>query len=189
MERGRGSPSRVLLASAALVLTALPASADEARPPVEGPRVRVTLASSGRKQTGRLLDVNDDVLVLGKEKSGGVERLKIPRLDVSTLEVSERRSRKGHGAAIGALVGAGVAVAVGVAAGESCPAQRGVLDICFSRGETALLTGILTVPLGALVGALASHGERWRVADPARFSLGVGPGPGGGVAARVALRF
>jgi hypothetical protein len=174
--------------SAALVLTALAASAEEQRPS-EGPRVRVTLASSGKRHTGRLLDVNDDVLVLGEEKGNGVERLRISRLDVSILEVSERRSRRRHGAAIGILVGAGVAVAVGFAAGESCPTQPGLLNICFSRAETALLTGILTVPLGALVGALASHGERWRVADPARFSLGVGPGPGGGVAARVALRF
>jgi hypothetical protein len=154
--------------------------------------MRVTLASSGKRHTGRLRDANDDVLVLGREKADGVERLRIPRLDVSTLEVSEQRSRKGHGAVIGALVGVGVAVAVGIVEGESCSVRStgsSLFNICFSRTETALLTGILTVPLGALVGAVVSPGEKWRLADPARFSLGVGPGPGGGVAARVALRF
>lgn len=187
------------LLSVALVLAPLPARASEQDP--GGSRVRVTLASSGKKIVGQLLEVNDEILVLGERRDNQLERRQIERWDVSRVEISERRSRKGTGAMIGMLTGVATAIAVGMAAGENCPdhpegeANWGNFDqalaanLCFSHTETGLLTGLFTLPLGGLVGALVMPGELWRPTDLSHLSMGVGPAPGGGVAARVTLRF
>jgi hypothetical protein len=174
---------------------ARPAAADEVNP-APGTRVRVTTAR--KRVVGRVLAVRDDLLLL--ERDGKRDPLKIRRPDVLRVEVSERRSARGRGASIGFLVGLGGAIALGVLAGESCPAppdhngwdtfaETLNSNLCFGRAETALLAGIVTVPLGTLLGAAVAHGERWRPLNASRVSFAVGPVRGGGAGVRLAIAF
>jgi hypothetical protein len=185
-----------------VALVGLPseAPAEEARWVGAGSRVRVTLLSSGDRIVGQLVEAGDDDLVLRRQKGDQVERLRVPHLDVAKLEVSDRRSRKSLGAGIGVLVGVGTAVVVGLAAGESCsppPAENSLLtfsqtlnsNLCIDRADAALLTAIVTIPVGALLGAVIAPGESWRPVDDRDLMLRVGAAPGGGVSARVAFRF
>ncbi|MCG6926800.1 MAG: hypothetical protein LJF30_16005 [Acidobacteria bacterium] len=177
-----------------------PSLAQDARRVETGSRVRLTLLSSGKKVVGRFVEANDDTLVLHRKGDDDLDLFRVPRRDVVKVEVSERRSRKGAGAGYGALAGIGAAIVVGLIAGESCsppPAENSWLtfteslasSLCFGRTETALLTGVLTVPAGALLGAAVAPGERWRPVDGGAASVSLGPTPGGGVAARLTLRF
>jgi hypothetical protein len=165
-----------------------------------GSRVRITLLSSGKRFVGRLVEAKEHELILRRKEDDKSDPLSVSRLDIKRLEVSERPSRRGFGAAIGAAAGVGAAVVVGVTAGESCPdhpSENSLLtfsqslssSLCFGRGETALLTALLTVPLGALLGTAIAPGELWQPVDERTLALGVGLSPGGGVSARVTLRF
>jgi hypothetical protein len=49
--------------------------------------------------------------------------------------------------------------------------------------------GILTVPLGALVGALMAPGEKWHRVGVGELSVGATASRGNGVGLQVALRF
>lgn len=184
------------------VLVGLAAGATAAEPSRIGPgsRVRVTLLSSGKRVVGRLVEAKEHELILRRKEDDETDPLTVPRLDIKRLEVSERPSRRGFGAAIGAAAGVGAAVIVGVAAGESCPgrpSENSLLtfsqslssSLCFNRGETALLTALLTVPLGALLGAAMAPGELWQPVGDPDLALGIGLSPDGGVSARVTLRF
>jgi hypothetical protein len=128
------------------------------------------------------------------------ETLDIRRADVLGLEVSQRPSRRGRGAGLGALVGLGAAVAIGVAGGEDCvstpgPATWGNFtekldsNLCFSRTEAGFLSGILTVPAGALLGALIAPGEKWRPAGAAELAVQAGASREGGLTVRVTVGF
>jgi hypothetical protein len=199
----RRNVSRAVMAlcfCAVLVGLSSEAPAGEASWVGAGSRVRVTLLSSGDRIVGRIVEADDDAIVLRRQKGDQIERLRVPRLDIRKLEVSQRRSRRGRGAGIGALVGVGTAVVLGVVAGESCsppPTENSLLtfsqsldsSLCFSHAETALLTAIVTIPVGALLGAAIAPGESWRPVDDHHLMLSVGPASGGGVSARVTLRF
>jgi hypothetical protein len=135
---------------------------------------------------GRLVEVEGATIVLDREKHGGPERLSVARRDVVAFEVSERRSKKGKGAWIGAVAGLGAAVVIGVVEGQDCHAGD---IVCFSPGTTALLSGILTVPAGALVGAAVAPGEKWRPAPVSGLSVQPVAARGGGLGVRVAIGF
>jgi hypothetical protein len=173
----------------ALVLGTIPlaAGANDGEESRTGPRVRVTQASSRERTVGRLLEQTDEVLVLEKGSAGGGDLVRIPRSDVAHSEVSVRRGRKRMGAAIGALAGALVAVVVIASDDSGC--SSGGYAPCFSQGEATAMAGALTVPAGALIGALLAPGEKWKEDSLSRFAVGLGPAPGGGLAARVALSF
>jgi hypothetical protein len=151
------------LLTSVLVLATLaagpPASAEETTASVAGPRVRVTTAKG--RLVGRVVAVHGETLVL--ERSGRADTLEIHRPEMLALEMSERPGRRGRGAAIGALVGIGAAVAIGVLGGDTCTASPGPAgdlieridsSLCFGHAETAFLSGILTIPLGALLGGI-----------------------------------
>jgi hypothetical protein len=172
------------------------AAAEETTASVADPRVRVTTAEG--RLVGRVVTVRGETLVF--ERAGRADTLEIRRPEILALEVSERPSRRGRGAAIGALVGVGAAVAIGVAGGDTCTASPGPADwgnlterinsnLCFGHAETALLSGILTVPLGALVGVAIAPGEKWRPVGMNQLSVGATASRGGGVGLRVTLRF
>ena len=110
----------------------------------------------------------------------------VPRTAVTRVEESLRPGRKGHGALIGAAVGVGAAAILGVAAGDDC--SRDEL-LCYSHGEVALVSAALLVPLGAVIGALASPGERWGpVAAGHRVGVSLVP-VRGGVRASISVAF
>ncbi len=172
------------------------ASAEETTASAVGPRVRVTTAKG--RLVGHVVTVRGETLVF--ERAGRADTLEIRRPEILALEVSERPSRRGRGAAIGALVGIGAAVAIGVAGGDTCTGSPGPADwgnfteklnsnLCFSHTETAALSGILTIPLGALLGLAIAPGEKWRPAGVGELSVHAGPSPGGGVGVRLTIGF
>ncbi len=167
--------------------------AGESDAPRTGPRVRITLASSGKRFVGRLVEQNEEILLLEKGRRKEPELVRIPRYDVARFERRVRRSRKGRGVGVGFLVGAAVAVGVGYAGGNDCIEDAVGFDnlsnILCSRTDKTLALGLLTVPLGVLLGAAITPGEQWRSESPPRVAVGAGPAPGGGVFARVAVRF
>jgi hypothetical protein len=173
-----------------------PAGAEDGAATLQGPRVRVTTAKG--RLVGRVVTVRGEALVL--ERAGRAETIEIQRPEMLALEMSTRPGRRGRGAAIGALVGIGAAVAIGVAGGDTCTASPGPADwgnliekinsnLCFGHAETALLSGILTVPLGALLGVAIAPGEKWRPAGVGELSVQAGPSPGGGVGVRLTVGF
>ena len=168
---------------------ALPGDSD---PPPTTPRVRVTLVSSGKRIVGDLVEQNESALFIQKGRKDP-KRITILRSDVATLERSVRPSRKGRGLGIGLLVGAGVAVGVGLASGNDCVADATGFDnlnnILCSPTQKSVAVGLLTVPLGMLLGAVVAPGEQWRPEGLPSVAVGVGSAPAGGVSAQVAVRF
>jgi hypothetical protein len=177
-----------------------PASAGEPWPVVAGPRVRVTApAVSGKRFVGTLLAMDETTLTLRPQK--GKDVLEVPRNAITRIELSRRPSRRGKGAGIGALVGLGAAVIIGLAAGDDCgslpepaPGWAGFTDalnrnLCMDKAETAVMSAILTVPTGALIGMAAAGGEKWVRTTPDRFSVAVKPVRTGGIGATVSVRF
>lgn len=173
-----------------------PAEAEKTTASARGPRVRVTTAKG--RLVGRVVTVRGETLVL--QRAGRADTLEIHRPEMLALEISERPSRRGRGAAIGALVGLGAAVAIGVVGGEDCVSVPGPADwgnftdklnsnLCLSHAETTLLSGILTVPLGALLGVAIAPGEKWRPIGVNQLSVGATASRSGGVGLQVTLRF
>jgi hypothetical protein len=160
-----------------------PARAEDAKAVAPGSRVRVT--TSDHRFVGRLAALRGETIILEREKG---ETLEIHRAEVLGLEVSQRRGRKLKGAAIGLLVGLGAAAAIGVAGSDDC-SGRSSGSLCFGPAEVTAISGILTVPVGALLGALIAPGEKWRPAGVADLSVQAGPSRGGGFGVRVAVGF
>ena len=176
------------------------APAEEPATPAVGIRVRVTApAVSGERLVGTLVRMDETTLTLRAGKGKGT--LEVPRAAIIRLEVSRSRSRKGEGAGIGMLVGIGAAVAVGLGAGGGCESvavpdpwlfglsERLDRNLCVGKGEAALLTSLVTIPVGALIGYAAAPGERWVATTPDRLRLAVAPVRGGGVGATLSVRF
>lgn len=146
-----------------------PVRAAEEKPPQS--RIRVTTVKG--RTVGALAEVRGETLVLERPRGERVERVEIRKAEIVVLERSERRSHKGTGAMIGALAGVGAGVVFGLLAGDECQSVPGPAtlsnlvdklnsNLCFSRGDTMVMGGILFVPLGALVGYAVAPGEKWK---------------------------
>ena len=114
----------------------------------ESQRSRIETRSSSRSAERLSVDASGlDVRLI----DGSAER--VPYSDVRTIQFRDG----GQGALDGALIGLGVALGLGVL-GAIDPGDGFLVD---SRGEAfgfvALLTGIVTVPAGALIGAIRGH--------------------------------
>ncbi len=170
------------------VLGARPAGAEGVDEPGATPRVRVTTAHG--QFTGRLVAVRGWTIDLEQAQKGKLLTVQISRADILGLEVSRRSSRKGRGLAAGFLAGAGAAIVIGltVPCGGVCASgDGGCYDIhCV---DTALLSGLLTLPLGACLGYSLAPGEGWRPADVTELSLQPVMPRGGGVGIRLAIGF
>lgn len=149
-----------------------------------GSRVRVTTASD--RLVGRFVELRGETLVLARDARGETETLRVDRREVVTIELSEHRSRKGSWAARGALAGVLAAIVVGVAAGDDCSSGD---SLCFDHGTVALGTAILSVPVGALVGAAVAPGEKWRPVPVEGLSVRPVAARGGGVGVQLAIGF
>jgi hypothetical protein len=176
-----------LLVPAFFVIVSLPAGnilADEPAPLALGTRLRVT---ADQILVGRLVAQDEQSLTL--QVKPGKAPVVVPRERITTLERSLRPSQKGTGAATGALVGALFSAFLGAAAGGDCP-RHSVDSICIPAYGVALVSSIVLVPLGTLVGLVAAHGERWEVVSGHhRLALRVAPTRSGGMTASVSLRF
>ncbi len=187
---------RWLVLGLATLVAAPPALAEEATLPA-GRRVRVTTPSG--RLVGRFVAIEGESLVLAPAKGGGTEPLTLRRSDVLELEVSVRPSRRGKGAMIGALAGLAAAVVIGVAGGEDCPSSgpntwdnfsRNLnSSLCLTHTQAGLLSGVLAVPAGALLGAAIAPGERWRPVGVDRFAVRPTVPRAGGVGLEVAIGF
>jgi hypothetical protein len=150
---------------------------------VLGTRLRVT---ADQIVVGRLVAQDEKTLTL--MINHGRDRAVVPRVRITTLERSLRPSKKGTGAATGAAIGALSAALFGLMAGGDC--SDGLDIICIPPYGVALVSSIVLVPLGALVGVVAAHGERWEmVSGDHRVAVRVAPTRSGGMTAAVSLRF
>lgn len=150
-------------------------------PPAPGSRIRVTAPGVlGKRVVGQFVAVDADTLRV--QPQGTTEAVEVPRAAITRLELSSRPSRRGKGAGLGFLVGLGAAVAIGASADDDC-------WLCFSKPTTGLLAGVLTVPLGTLLGVALAPGERWETYPPERVRVAIGPARSGGVRAAVSVRF
>jgi hypothetical protein len=185
------------LTLSSLVLVLLPfahADAAEAAAPV-GPRVRVTAPDTDTPRlVGTLVGEDADSLRIDI----GRRVVRLPRSAVTQLEFSQAPSRRGRGATIGFLSGAAAGLALGYAMGENPDDGREFCTFggCATFGPffpdkptSALLAGGFFGLVGAGVGALVAHGERWEAQPEQRVKFSLAPAPGRGVAARVAIRF
>lgn len=149
-----------------------------------GTRLRVTRAN-GESIAGQLAALDEGYFTLEqRDASGKVKQVVVSREKVERIEISRAPSRKWRGAGIGFLVGAASGAAVGYAAGSDCGNGQ---FLCFSRGPLAGVLGVFFGGLGAGIGAVAAHGEKWETIGPAHLSVSVIPvrrGAGIGVAAR-----
>jgi hypothetical protein len=150
---------------------------------VLGTRLRVT---ADQIVVGRLVAQDEQSLTL--MINHGRDRAVVPRELIITLERSLRPSQKGTGAATGAVIGALSAALFGLMAGGDCPTHS-VDIICIPPYGVALVSSIVLVPLGTLIGVVAAHGERWEVVSGHRLAVRVAPKRGGGITAAVSLRF
>jgi hypothetical protein len=157
------------------------ALADELPPLAVGTRLRVT---TDHRLVGRLVAQDERSLTLQIQENKAP--VVVPRTAISRVEESLRPGRKGRGALIGAALGAGAAAVLGVAAGDDCSGDE---LLCYSHGEVALVSAALLVPLGTLIGALASPGERWRpVSSGHRVGVSLAP-VRGGIRASISVAF
>jgi hypothetical protein len=175
-----------LVVSAACLMMSLLAEnilADEPARLALGTRLRVT---ADQVLVGRLVAQDEKTLTL--MINHGKDRAVVPRELIITLERSLRPSQKGTGAVAGAAIGALSAALFGLMAGGDCPTHS-IDIICIPPYGVALVSSIVLVPLGTLIGALAAPGERWEVVSGHRLALRVAPTRGGGMTASVSLRF
>jgi hypothetical protein len=136
---------------------------------------------------GRLVAQDEHSLTL--QLRPGKAPVVVPRESITTLERSVRPGQKGVGAASGALLGALLSGFFGVAAGGDC-SWHSIDIICIPPAGAALISSIVLVPLGTLVGLVAAHGERWEVVSGHhRVAVRVAPTRSGGMTAAVSLRF
>jgi hypothetical protein len=128
-------------------------------------------------------------LALGTRLRVTADQIVVGRLVAQDeLERSLRPSQKGTGAVSGAAIGALSAALFGLVAGGDCSGHS--IDIvCIPPVGAAFLSSIVLVPLGALIGVVAAHGERWEVVSGHRLAVRVAPTRGGGMTAAVSLRF
>ncbi len=157
------------------------------------PRIRVT-GPSGKRLVGVFASLDETTLRIEREE--GTSPIAVPRASITKIEVSRRRSRNALGAEIGLVAGIATAIVIGLATGDDCEAivgddfeSRLSRAFCFDRGETAVITGVLTVPAGILLGLAAAPGEKWEASSTDRLRLAVAPARGGGVRAALAIRF
>ena len=147
--------------------------AEDQSPAAPGSRVRITAPSVAAKPLiGTIVAEDDDSLTI--EVHGRRETVGVPRSALTKLEVSRSPSRHGRWAGRGALAGALVGGILGYAAGDSNCDDKW---LCFSHEATAAGGIILLTPIGALIGALTSPGERWEEAPARGLRIGAAPLP------------
>ena len=178
----------VVLVSGAGALGMPLASAEDGETRASLPRVRVKTAQG--QVVGQLAAARDLTLAVEQVVSGKAQILEVPRSEILRAEVSQRPSRKGRGLAIGLLAGVGAAIAIGrtVPCGHVYASGGGDSEDIHCL-EPALLSGLLTVPAGALLGYAVAPGEKWRPVDVTELSLQPEVPRGGGIALRLVVGF
>lgn len=153
-----------------------------------GDLVRVT-AAAGRYQ-GTVERVTPDTLVVTAPGRSDA----IPRAEVRRLDRFIGRSPRGRAILLGAGGGLVGGTLLGLAASHRVGSDCGDLDGCDPSERDGVIQGALVAEgavIGALVGAMVGPAFRrthWENAAEA-FPVAAGLAPGGGIAARVVLKF
>jgi hypothetical protein len=136
-----------------------------------GPTVRVTAPGVVVDLEGEILSADDEAISV-RARDGGQVHV-IPADAVTRVEVRRKDHGRRRGAGLGALTGLAVGAVLGFAAGEDCSAPDAPSIICFSRGETALVLGVLGAGVGAGLGALVVPRERWELVEYRSLTAGI----------------
>ncbi|HVR70645.1 MAG TPA: hypothetical protein VMT87_07340 [Vicinamibacteria bacterium] len=181
---------RTVTAALLVALLAAPGRAEDASAAsllvAEGARVRLLAPSvvDGLFK-GTVLSSDADVLVVEMDRH---VRVRVPRSAITRVEVGEeRRRRTWHGLIIGAVVLGALGGTADVP--EDCARLRTQGSACFDSRGDAVAGGIL---VGAALGAFVGHrmqSETWRPVPVSAVQVSVGPLPGGGVRATLAVSF
>ena len=140
-------------------------------PSLAGTSVRKILEHSNARAciVGRL---DDQALSLMAGREGGKE-IRLQRVDVAKLEVSERRGTRGKWIGIGFLAGVAVGTAIGAATEQDCGPKPSRADLgnlsstlCHNlNGMNTFGGAVLGATAGSLLGLAVSNGEKWEVAS------------------------
>jgi len=118
-------------------------------------RVRVSAPTVASKRiAGTITAVEPSVLII----QAANERIVIPRDAITAIDLNTQRGRKWRGAGRGALVGVLAAVVLGTVS-EITDGEGGFIDIPIWAYVTVY--GMVTVPVGAGIGAAVADGEHW----------------------------
>jgi hypothetical protein len=155
--------------------------------------VRVTTRQG--RLAGRLVAVRDDAIDLLQEEKGSAQTRQVSRAEILGLELSQRPSRKGRGWALGAVAGVGAALAIGAGrcgggSAGSCAVGATTCNDSIRHSDCVALvalSGLLTVPLGGLLGHGVAPGEKWGPADLTTLEVQPAVSGGGGVGIRIAI--
>lgn len=133
---------------------------------------------NGTRLEGGLVSVDETTITI----RSGNEDLVVPRAAVARMEWAARPKNRWAGAGKGLAIAGGLGLGVGLLMGNDPK------DDWFSMtaGEKGLLLGILAMPVGGLIGAVAGGGRRWQPIEPGEVKLAVQAVPKG---AAVAIRF
>ena len=188
--RARTTLSRVLLV--VLLCAALPGGpvlhAQEAPLLTPGDRIRISSPTAQVKQTGRLISMDEETLVLELDRTGDTVRL--VRAEWPYLERRERSADAGKDelkyGAIGFLVGGAMGMGLGYAIHEHAePAPTDCFFGC-TRLDVMKTFGMAFGLVGGLLGALSPH-DRW-VPITLPQGLSIHATPAEGVAVLVTIR-
>ena len=153
-----------------------------------GSRVRATYVDRSldrpltKSKTGELIAVSAESITLRASESSAPAIL--PRQDVTQLELSLARSRKGTGALLGLGVGAVTGALIGFSSGDDPPGF-----ISFTAEGKAALMAFMLAPIGALIGLIGAQGEQWAPISVEQVQLKAGVGTGGTSGVLVTVRF
>ena len=147
---------RQAMVSCAFILAGPLGHAADVSAPSLGTKVRVTIAGEATPIVGTIASADKKSLTVLSQASG--EPSVVAREAILRLEQSTKPSRKGRGALIG--FGVGLTASLGKVA-----MQGGCNDGC--DGSNVLVAGMVAAST-AVVGALASSGERWEDVPTAR---------------------
>ncbi len=168
----------------ACLMPGMTLAAEDIVSPAVGDRVRVRTAS-GKRHVGELVAREDTTLAL-KLPSG--RNLVLAQSDIARVDVSTRRGRKGKGARVGAGVAAGIAAVLWLStSGTGC--YRGEMPGPCPLVESSVVSPLLLIASGAVIGALVAPGERWQPVPMERARVGFAPSRGRGVRFSIAFSF
>jgi len=148
--------------------------------PDSGPVVTLT----ARRQSGTVVTVSSDTLVLKLDRGGEMAPFSMAQLTSVELRTRRKGGITAAGLGLGLLIGAGAGAALAVfypGAGALFQAIHADGDPdAYAKGVllTGALGGIAGMTIGGLAGA-ARVTERWTVAPPSRWRVSGGPSRGG----------
>jgi|GEM_PF-2380968 len=196
----RPTPPQITPAAICLLLAVATAAFAADPPSLEpGAWVRATVVDTtggkekSRDVTGTVVSLDSTTITIdgtyadsSTEISSSTDStIEIPRDNITSLETRVQKSKKGKGALIG--LGAGVALGVmsGLASGDDSPDQL----ISWSAGTKAAVGGVFWGLLGALIGSLASPGDKWQEIPENKVQLSFGLAPAGQTGIFLTRRF